>query len=113
MRINVNWELFPVSGCEYVGVRKLSSRVAEDKKLFGVIIAIWIVQACIAIGPLRSQLEEMVLFSLMPGVDLLFTFFKLFDNIEPGTVWFYIQFFVIIIRYDLMNFLPRAGGLNN
>ena len=85
-----------------MGVWNLPPRVADDVKVIGVIIGLWIVQASLAVGPLRSELEVMLLFSLVPGLDLIIEVMKLFSNTEPGTIWFYVQFFVILIKDALI-----------
>ena len=81
-----------------MGVRKLSPRVADDVKVIGVIIALWIVQALLAVGPLREELEIMLILSLVPPIDLIIDVMKLLSTTEPGTIWFYIKLFVIFIK---------------
>ena len=51
--------------------------MADDVNVIGVIIALWIVQALLAVGPLREELEIMLILSLVPPIDLIIDVMKL------------------------------------
>ena len=78
----------------------------DDRKLIVVIIALWIVQAVFTLGsPLRTELETTLILSLVPGLDLFIEVLKLIGEEDVSSVWFYIKFFVILIKDALIAYL--------
>lgn len=80
-------------------------KMDDDRKIIAVIIGLWFVQAALAVGPLRTNLEIMLVLSLVPPIDLVIEMLQLFGEGEVGTGWFYIQFFVILVKDALIAFL--------
>ena len=65
-------------------------------------MALWLVQAFLAVGPLRNQLEQMLLLSLVPGLDLLIDVFTLFGESDVVSPPFYIHLLIVFIKDALM-----------
>lgn len=77
----------------------------DDLKIILVIIGLWIVQSVLAIGPLRSELEIMLILSLVPYVDFIISIGNLVSSTEPGSLLFYIQFIIILLKDALITYI--------
>ena len=77
----------------------------DDSKLILVIIGLWVIQSVLALGPLRSELEIMLVLSLVPVVDLIIGVGNLVGNTEPGSLWFFIQFLIILLKDGLIVYI--------
>ena len=76
--------------------------MADDHKVIRVIIVLWIVQVFLAVGPLRNELEIMLFLRLVPWLDIFIELGELVTNTQQGTLWFYIQLVIIIIKDALI-----------
>lgn len=74
----------------------------ETRNTILVIIALWLIQVFLEVGPLRSKLEIMLVLSLVPGLDLLIEVFELLSKSNVGSLVFYVKLFIIFIKDALI-----------
>lgn len=77
----------------------------DDLKIILVVIGLYIVQTLLAVGPLRTQLETTLILSLVPGLDLIIAIGNLVSTTEVGSVLYYIQFMIILVKDTLIAIL--------
>jgi len=84
---------------------QVMANLYDDWKVIAVIIGLWIVQTLLTVGPLRTELETMLVLSLVPGLDLLIETLKLLSEGDVGSIWFYIKYAVILIKDALIAYI--------
>jgi hypothetical protein len=61
-------------------------KISKDVKIFLVIAGLWLIQTVLSVGPLRSELETTLLFSLVPGLDLIIEVMKLISSTDTSSI---------------------------
>jgi len=70
----------------------------EETKVFAVIIGLAIVQAILAPGPLRENIEIWLILQLVPIVNFIIQLGNLVYSTEEGTIIYYIKLIIILIQ---------------
>ena len=70
----------------------------KDLKLFALIIGLVIIQAVLDPGPLREGIEIWLVLQMVPRLDFIIDMMNLLSSTEPGSIIFYIKFFVILLQ---------------
>jgi len=79
--------------------------MSSNGKVFLVIGGLWLLQAVLAVGPLRSQLEQNLIFSLVPGLDLFIEVMTLISESDTGSPIFYFHLIVVFFKDALIGSL--------
>jgi len=74
----------------------------DDWKLIISIIVLWLVQTFLTIGPLRTQIEEQFILSLVPGLDIIVELGNLPNLDEVGPLIYSIKILIILIKDALI-----------
>ena len=83
-------------------------KISKDVKIFLVIAGLWLIQTVLSVGPLRSELETTLLFSLVPGLDLIIEVMKLISSTDTSSIWFYILLFTTFIKDILIAYFINS-----
>ena len=77
----------------------------DDWKLIAIIFLLWLVQAFLNMGPLKSQIEEQLILSLIPELDILVEIGNLPKLDEVGPLLYSIKILVVVLKDSLIGYL--------
>jgi len=79
----------------------------KDKppNLYLIVIALWVIQTVLTVETLRTELETMLILSLIPGLDLFIEVLQVTGSSDTGSIWYAVRILVVFLKDAIIVYL--------